>query len=340
MKILIIKLGAMGDVLRTTALLPALKEKYEPCGIDWITQKNSLDLLKDNPYIFNVVLIEDATELGNYDLVINLDDDDAACILASTIKAKKLIGAYFKDRKKTYTDDSAPWFDMGLISRHGKEKADRLKAENTKSFQEIHFGMLGLQNYEEFLPQLLVDQSNMQFAIQFMHNDHHNPKKIIIGLNTGAGGRWEGKKLSIEKTVALIDILSNRDAQLMLFGGPDEEYRNKEILQKTKTTIIDAGCHNSLLDFAALVNLCDVLITSDSLAMHMGIALQKQVIAFFCPTSSNEIELYGNGRKIMAKKGCLCCYKGKCDPDPEYDINEMVSAVDEFIQQRKQQPTP
>ena len=81
------------------------------------------------------------------------------------------------------------------------------------------------------------------------------------------------------------------------------------------------------MEFATLINLCKILITSDSLAMHIGIALKKKVIVFFCPTSSSEIELYNRGSKIIPKTGCLCCYKEKCDVPPDYDVNEMVDAV-------------
>ncbi|MBI4453993.1 lipopolysaccharide heptosyltransferase I, partial [Candidatus Woesearchaeota archaeon] len=43
MKILVIKLGAIGDVIRTTTILHGLKAKYKNCKIDWITKKESYD---------------------------------------------------------------------------------------------------------------------------------------------------------------------------------------------------------------------------------------------------------------------------------------------------------
>ena len=85
------------------------------------------------------------------------------------------------------------------------------------------------------------------------------------------------------------------------------------------------------MEFASLVNLCSVLVTSDSLALHTGVALKKKIVCFFCPTPSTEIELYSRGEKVLAKKGCLCCYKPKCDIPPEWDIKEIVSAVKKLI---------
>jgi len=71
-----------------------------------------------------------------------------------------------------------------------------------------------------------------------------------------------------------------------------------------------------LRHFAAVINQCHGLVTSDSLAMHFGIALAKKIVAFFGPTSPSEIELYGLGTKMYPKIDCLVCYKKKCDKKP------------------------
>ena len=59
MNILIIKLGAIGDVIRTTSILHGLKSKYENCTIDWITKKESFDILKNNNLIDKIYLIDE-----------------------------------------------------------------------------------------------------------------------------------------------------------------------------------------------------------------------------------------------------------------------------------------
>jgi len=103
MKLLIIKLGAIGDVIRTTSILPGLKEKYKDCKIDWVTKKESFDVLKNNNMINKVFLIEntdDEIKNNEYDLLISLDDGNDACKLASEISHKDLIGAYLEDGKK------------------------------------------------------------------------------------------------------------------------------------------------------------------------------------------------------------------------------------------------
>lgn len=333
MNILVIKLGAIGDVIRTTSILPGLKGRYKGCKISWVTKKESFDILKNNSLIGNVHLINNSSEIKgrDYGLVICLDDDYEACELASKASSKKLIGSYLRNSQKTYTKSSSLWFDMGLISRLGRQAADELKAKNKRTYQEIMYKILGLK-YRKQGPMLALSEEELNFGKRFAQRNEIKKSDLVVGINTGAGGRWQGKKLSVEEAAELIDKLGNqiKNIKILLFGGPEEKERNKKIKDAVKTEIIDAGCDNSLMEFASLVNLCGVLVTSDSLALHIGTALKKKIIAFFGPTSAAEIELYGRGKKIIPSKGCLCCYKEKCDIPPQYDVNEIVSAVKKY----------
>lgn len=330
MRILIIKLGAMGDVLRTTSILPALKDHYPGCGIDWITKDESMDLLRNNQHL-DTVFPPKRSETG-YDLVLSLDDDEEACRIASQTKTKKLFGAYDNNGVRTYTEDSSPWFDMGLISRFGKEKADQLKKDNTKTYQEILFGMLGLGDHKKYPPQLILPGFAKTFAQEFAKRHQLDNSTPVLGINTGAGGRWQDKRLSIEQTVELIRLLGESTlAKLILFGGPEEKERNQDILERSPVQVIDAKTDNSLLEFAALVDLCDAVITSDSLALHIATALGKKVVAFFYPTPEAEIELYGKGERLKGKGASYCSYQAVCDHPPEWDIAAIAEAVQRQI---------
>ncbi len=336
MDILIIKLGAIGDVIRTTAILQGLKDKHRNCRIDWVAKKESIDILKNNSLVSKAYSINENTknQLNNkkYDLIICLDDDYEACELAAKINSKRIVGAHLKNRQKCYTEDSSLWFDMGLISRFGKRRADELKAKNRKTYQSIMYKILSL-NYKKQEPILNLNKKELDFGRKFAKMHGIKESDVVVGINTGAGGRWEDKRLSTEKTAELIDKLNSqiKNAKLILFGGPEETDRNEKIKKLAKAKIIDSGCSNSLMEFASLVSLCDVLVTSDSLALHIGTALKKRIVAFFGPTSSSEIELYSRGIKIIPKKGCVCCYKPKCDVTPIYEVGEMLNAVKNLV---------
>lgn len=150
MKILIIKLGASGDVVRTTSLLNVLKGE-----IDWITAPVNTQLLNGLSQISHVSTDENYETIKNnkYDLVINLEDSFEAAELVSNVKFENLFGAYLnKSGKIEYTENSKAWFDLSLISKYGIEKANILKYENQISFQELVFDGLGFKfNGEPYL---------------------------------------------------------------------------------------------------------------------------------------------------------------------------------------------
>jgi heptosyltransferase-2 len=140
-KTLIIKLGAAGDVVRTTALLNVLEG-----DIHWVTNGGKKILLDGNPKVEKCVSWKDAGSLKGlkYDLVINLEDSRDVAELVNELNYSELYGAYVnKSGAFCYTENARAWFDLSIISRFGKEKADQLKLRNRKTYQELVFGGLG-----------------------------------------------------------------------------------------------------------------------------------------------------------------------------------------------------
>jgi heptosyltransferase-2 len=137
MKILIVKLGASGDVVRTTPLLSVLKGE-----IHWLTSDLNCVMLHGIAEIGRLVPWKDREKLSSetYDLVINLEDSSEVCSFLRTLQLRELFGAYEDSRGRlTYTTNSREWFDLSLISNFGKEKADELKFRNRKTYQEMIF---------------------------------------------------------------------------------------------------------------------------------------------------------------------------------------------------------
>jgi heptosyltransferase II len=142
MSVLIIKLGATGDVVRTT---PLLRRFDGP--VSWITAKNNLELLQGVDPEVRCVSWENRKHVADttYDLVINLEDDRETSSFLKQLKFKQLFGACLNsDEKLAYTSDSCRWFDLSLISTYGREEADRLKLINRRTYQELIFEGLGL----------------------------------------------------------------------------------------------------------------------------------------------------------------------------------------------------
>jgi hypothetical protein len=141
--VLIVKLGATGDVVRTTPLLRILAAQ-----ITWVTAAKNTVLLegvKDNLRCFSWE--ERDRALGvHYDLAINLEDTlDAAQFLDGT-EYSEIFGAHVDSGNAlTYTENSRRWFDLSLISAYGRPEADKLKLRNRHTYQEMIFDGLGFR---------------------------------------------------------------------------------------------------------------------------------------------------------------------------------------------------
>jgi heptosyltransferase II len=143
MNVLILKLGATGDVVRTTPLLKHLSGE-----VSWITAAKNVSLLAGLTKTLRTVSWEQRKQFCDreYDLVINLEDTADVAQFLSEVGYKKLFGAYSNGGGALhYTEDSRGWFDLSLISRFGKAAADKLKLENRKTYQRLIFSGLGLE---------------------------------------------------------------------------------------------------------------------------------------------------------------------------------------------------
>jgi len=143
MNVLIIKLGATGDVVRTTPLLSQLSGQ-----IMWLTAAKNITLLEnltDNLRCFSWEERANALD-SHYDLAINLEDTVDVAQFLRTIECREIFGAYLgSDNSVTYTASSRRWFDLSLISSYGRRRADELKLLNRQTYQEMIFEGLGFR---------------------------------------------------------------------------------------------------------------------------------------------------------------------------------------------------
>lgn len=334
MKILIIKFAALGDVLRTTPLLTALKRRYRGCSIDWLTHKGSLDILKNNRLIDRIYTYskETAARLRskNYDILISLDKDRAALQAAGRIgaKVKKGFTAAAGAAIAAFDKDSRYACRLGVD--------DDLKfRKNKKTYQQISFEQAGVvykgQSYI-YEPDA-TDKRSVERRLAGLGLKKASTK---IGITTGAGSGFCGKSLPEDYYIRIIERFSeNADMQILLLGGPKEASRNRRMLKAVGPKVIDTGCDNSISEYAAIVGLCDIVLTGDTLTMHLGIALKKQVVVFFGSTAQQEIDLYGRGIKLLPRVRCSPCYRKRCSIGErcmrEITPKRIIRAIERFI---------
>lgn len=319
-KILIIKLDAIGDVLRTTSILPPIKEKFGKSHITWCTRANAKELFNGNSYVDEIICIEEDAffrlKAETFNLVINLDTSKLSSSIAAMANGKEKIG--FILNKKGYveamSETAAHWLEMSAF--------DDVKRANKKTYQKLMYEILNLDS--DVVPPILEIRNDVREKINIRANSwQYDKKKFTIGLNTGVGEKWPSKGLPLKKWKEFIQQLKEEDVNLLLLGGSEESEIINE-LRREFDFLIDTGCNNSLLEFAAIVDLCDLIITADTLALHIATALKKKIVALFGPTSASEIELFGKGIKLASPDNCKCFYSKYCNE--EISCMEKISA--------------
>jgi ADP-heptose:LPS heptosyltransferase len=336
MNILVIKTGGLGDVVRTSFIAQALKEKYKNTNpnIFWITSKKAIPLFINNPYVTSAVSIENKNKLKNlnFDLAINLEEDKINAEFVTKLNCKKLIGAFLnKDNKMDYTIETKEWFDTSLISKYKKKKADLLKKKNKKTHRQIMSEIIGVKEYRKYEPFLRLNSIQRKIANDFLRRYNLSKTELIVGFNLGSGERWP-KDLPIKMSVNLINnIYKKYKAKILLFGGPEEIDRNMKIISLSKVPIISVGCGNDLVEFPALISVCSLFITTDTLGLHVALALKRKTISLIGPTSHHEVDKYGLGQKIIANSNCLCCYKENCKSMENISLKEILSSAEKML---------
>jgi heptosyltransferase-2 len=191
---------------------------------------------------------------------------------------------------------------------------DNLKFRiNTKTYPELIYECAGIP-YTDPQPYLLPDLSpEVEEAGARLLEQGVKPTDLKIGLNTGAGDIFATKKWSEEGYIQLADRMSRElGAKILLLGGPGEVERNRRIETAAHVPVINTGCDNPIRKFAGIVGNCSLMITGDTLAMHLAIGQEIPVVVLLGPTCHQEIELYGRGAKIVSEFACSPCYRSTC----------------------------
>ncbi len=350
-RILIIKLAALGDVLRTTVILPGLKAEFPDSTITWLTAPGALDLLKGNPLIDELWSLDAEAALRlavrEFDVVFSPDADPHAATLAAAVKAPEKRGMVLHPRGHVTpaNPEAATWFEMGAF--------DQLKQANQRTYQELIYHTLKL-SYARQEVLLVLKESESAWATDFLaqqseerdsrrpvaayprpsppsqteervpegragrHPGDTNAAAPLVGLNLGGGGRWKKKQWKAQHFASFGRMLIGQvGARLLLIGGRQEAGLLAELQAQLPAGVLSSGPDRSLRETAALVGQCAVIVTGDSLALHIASALRVPTVVLLGPTSAAELEMYGRGERIVAPIGCVNCYLTDCDVDPD-----------------------
>ena len=293
-RILIIKLGTIGDVIRTTPILHRLRRDFPRSHVTWLTDFPAVVPTSAVDQVMTPAL-PDLLRVGitEFDLLLNLDKDPVACALAVRIPARTKKGFILRDGLPAPADDDArAKFAAGIF--------DDVSKANRKSYVEEIFEIAGWRwEGEEYI----LDRTEVDRTWRL------TSPRPRVGLNTGCGGRWTSRLWPEENWIQLARELRQSGLGVILLGGEAEEERNRRIAGASGA---EYPGHFPLAEFIDLVDQTDLVVSAVTMAMHIAIGLRKQLVLFNNIFNRHEFELYGRGLILEPSIPCDCYYKPSC----------------------------
>jgi len=138
--------------------------------------------------------------------------------------------------------------------------------------------------------------------------------KFDVGFNYKVGSKWPTKAMSDHKWKELEKRLSSRNISYDYQKGA-----------------------NNLEEYIEWINSCKVIISNDSLGLHIAFALGKQAIGLFGATDDKEIYFYNDSVALKPKTSydCVPCYQPQCSRETHcmdfIDLDEIFFYVEKFL---------
>lgn len=334
MKILLIKQTSLGDVLHMTPVIRALKKWKPESEIDIVTDKRALEILKNNPYINKLYVLDiykyekeifksplkffstikeffshiKEVRKKKYDIAIDLQGLERSIIFLYLCKAKKKYakGKWAFVKSNYYVDINAI---VGLISF-------------LNFFDCPNDGV----DLDYFLPETIEEDFNKTIERIKQTKNFEIEKDYIV---FSPFSRWETKDLSVNKAREIIaEIKKLKDIQIIVSATSDYNKECKKIVEGFDNVLDSSGLFN-LTELAYLIKNSQCMLTVDSFPMHTGCAFKKPLIAIFGPTSEIRVGPIAENSEVFRADNIECekCYKRKNCPNNHICIENIDSKL-------------
>ena len=329
-RILIIHPNWRGDVLFSTALVRALKDRFPRASICSLIVSRCKEILEGNPDIDEIICQPQTKGLKNFlrgfELVFLLrrKSFDVAFLLTPSFSRSLFLFlagiplrvGYKKGRKSIFLNKKV---DLSIGDRH--------RAEH---FLGLAY-FLGIKKEKDY--HFFISLEDEQWADNFLNKNRIDKKDFLVILNPG--GNWELKRWPAESFALLGDrLIQEYKAKIIISGSEEDRELAERISSLMQAKPILAAGKTTLKQLGALFKKANLVIANDSGPMHIAVALGSPVIALFGPTSSQITGPYSqrkNWRVIQKNVGCpLPCYNLNCSQNrcmQAISVDEVLAEV-------------
>ncbi len=326
-KILIIRLSAIGDVLRTLPAFHILRKNFPEAYIAWIVEEGAKDILEAHPGIDEVIIFPKKE-------------------LAAKFKSRKTffkgLKQFFllmkKIRKKKFevAIDFHGLFKSGIISflSGAKDRVGFTKPftkEMNFLFNNRRFSLdsdrlnrvernitlvekLGL-NVNQEPPEIHVPKKDSELILSFLRQNRVEPQRPLIAIHPGTSPSTPYKRWDAYRYAVVADKVIEDSAAQIIFTWANEEIEMvKEITGLMKYRAIIAPETENLCQLAEIFKRSDLYLGSDTGPMHLAAFVKTPVVAIFGPTDHVVNEPYKHTPHIVIRKEIECapCRKRTC----------------------------
>ncbi len=291
-KILIIRTGAIGDVVHTSCMFRSIKKAYPDLKIHYLTSPLIMPVIKEDKSLEKVYTINpkfslfssyikeiaDLLKRENYDLVINLQPSFKLKMLVFLAGIKKQV-LYKKD------------FKLHAVSNFFKTGQQVFpKAEEEKELKL-------------FLPQESLNMAKERLK---------NYARPLIVLNAGGVfSKRQGRTYPVDKWIELGNKLQQKMNGTIVLTGAGEDKQFLSPLNNIKNSVNFIG-ELSLIDSCAVISLADYMISGDSGPLHIATALGVKCAGLYGSMPAKRTGCYCSGINIVSKMDCVPCNRRKC----------------------------
>ena len=335
MKILIVRLGALGDIVHAIPVAVALRKAFPDAQIDWVVSAKHTEILDLVPALNRRIILNDrANAVGGkslraviaelrrtrYDIAIDLQGLIKSAIIARLSGARRVVG--FNAR---YARESlACWFYTDVHDPGGE---GIYAPSETRHVVTINLGVLAVLGVPPGPPEFRIDAVESPDVSRVIEQAHGN----FALLNTGAA--WPNKRWPAPRLAELAKRLhERRGVASIVLWGPGERALAESVVTMSDGAALLAP-QTTIADVAALASAAAVMVSGDTGPTHIASAMGTPIVGIYGPTRPERNGPLGRDDEVVSRASvCACHHLRECRRERmcllDIDVAEVLEAVE------------
>ncbi|MBN1492522.1 MAG: lipopolysaccharide heptosyltransferase II [Candidatus Omnitrophica bacterium] len=311
-RILVIKFGALGDLVLIVPSLRAIREKYPHAHISLLVDGKLAPLLEQCPYINEVLTCRRDKGKGYYKRFISLAMKlrRAAFDISIDFQNNKWthVLAYLADIRRRFGYKRGMFGEL-LTNGIPLGKENILPVQH----QLQVLNLMGIRSIEERL-ELWSSDEDAAGIERMLSQSWTEPNQALVGFVLNASLHWRTKRWPLSLFVELAERLqSELKVRVVLIGDASNKRYAEQFLLQTETDTVDLVGKTSIREMIALISRLDCLVSGDTAPIHVASAVNTKTVALFGPTDPRR-HVPPGGECVVIKRNlsCMPCYKRTC----------------------------